>query len=293
MAQLDNKFSAFWMDTTTAPWTPLTSLSATITIREADSPYTVVVNDEAMTNMWGGHYIYVFSGMSLEKEYVYICNPNATAYIESGVTQNNLYKWIQDNRSGWGGGFSVDLSPISRGIGNLSKLVTDESKLIKEHVTKENSETNSHIDLAKDETISKIDSIEIPETVLEEKEAKKAIKLIQGVDKKLSSYIESEMKEKDEINQITAEFTKQEIEDRKQEKLRMEEERKMEEEKKRKEEEEQKKEEELMKAIEEEVKDEFEKQDEMEKEEKKKELEAEIKEMEREMKEKERELKSL
>lgn len=155
------------------------------------------------------------------------------------------------------------------------------------------SETNSHIEVAKDETIGKIESIEIPEAKLEEKEAKKVLKLVTSVDKKLTSYIDSEMKEKDEINQITAEFTKQEIEDRKQEKLRMEEEQKMKEEEKRKEEEEQKKEEELMKAIEEEVKDEFEKQDEMEKEEKKKELEAEIKEMEREMKEKEKELKSL
>lgn len=148
------------------------------------------------------------------------------------------------------------------------------------------SETNSHIDLAKEETIGKIDSIEIPEAKLEEKEAKKAIKLITSVDKKLTSYIASEMSEKDEISGIMQEFTRQEMEQMKAEKLK-------EDEKKNMELEEQKKEEELMKSIEEEVRAEFDKQDEMEKEEKKKELEAEIKEMEREMKEKEKELKSL
>ena len=50
MPQIDNKFSAFFMDTTTAPGTPLTGLSATIIIKEADSPYTKVVDGEAMTN---------------------------------------------------------------------------------------------------------------------------------------------------------------------------------------------------------------------------------------------------
>lgn len=277
--QLDNKFTAFWMDTTTAPWTPLTGLSATITIREADAPYTVVVNAEAMTEMWWGHYIYVFSGMSLAKEYTYICNPWATAFIESGVTQNSLYQWIADNRSGWGGGYSVNLSGVTGSINNLTKLVKDESKAIKEHVTNENSETNSHIDIAKAETIDKIESIEIPETILEEKEAKKAIKLIQGVDKKLTSYIESEMKEKEEISEISSEFLKQELDDNNKKKQKEEEEKRMEAERDAK--------------LLEEIQAEFDKADEEDRLEKKKELEKELEETLKEAEEIKKELKTL
>lgn len=160
MAQLDNRFIAFWMDTTTAPWTPLTGLSATITIREADTPYTIVVNNEAMTEMGWGHYIYVFSGMSIAKEYSYTCNPNATAFIESGVTQNTLYKWIEDNRGGGGGGYSVNLSGVTGSISNLGKLVKDENEKLKKFITKENNETNSHIEVAKDTIITTIEDIE-------------------------------------------------------------------------------------------------------------------------------------
>lgn len=50
MPQIDNKFSAFFMDTETAPGTSLTSLSPTIIIKEADAPYTKVVDGAAMTN---------------------------------------------------------------------------------------------------------------------------------------------------------------------------------------------------------------------------------------------------
>ena len=61
MAQNWNIFTAFWMDTTTAPWTPLTSLSPTITIKK--SPWgAIVVNAEAMTDIGDGWYEYVFSG---------------------------------------------------------------------------------------------------------------------------------------------------------------------------------------------------------------------------------------
>lgn len=61
MAQIDNIFTAFWMDTSTAPGTPLTGLSATILIKLAESPYTVVVNNEDMTDIGNGDYIYTFA----------------------------------------------------------------------------------------------------------------------------------------------------------------------------------------------------------------------------------------
>jgi len=90
MAQIDNKFSAFWMDTSSAPWTPITWLSATILIKLAESPYTVVVNNEAMTDIGNWDYIYEFTAYDSTKNYIYHCNPWATAYIESWVTDKRL-----------------------------------------------------------------------------------------------------------------------------------------------------------------------------------------------------------
>lgn len=293
---IDNYIAEQFIDPTTAPWTPLTGITATITIWSVVNwVKTKIIDDASCTNDWEGYYSYLFTDMQPSTFYMYEIVPSATAYRVSGwidYRMENLSVDVATIRWG-GGGFSINYGTIQNSIYNARDKIVEEMEKKKVETLDAISETNSHIEVAKDETIGKIESIEIPEAKLEEKEAKKVLKLVTSVDKKLTSYIDSEMKEKDEINQITAEFTKQEIEDRKQEKLRMEEEQKMKEEEKRKEEEEQKKEEELMKAIEEEVKDEFEKQDEMEKEEKKKELEAEIKEMEREMKEKEKELKSL
>lgn len=148
------------------------------------------------------------------------------------------------------------------------------------------SEIKSHIDLAKEEINDKIESIEIPEVKLEEVEAKKALKLIQNVDKNLSSYIDSEMSEKEGLGAIAREFTRQEMEDEMRRKEKEKEHEKMEEEKKKMEEEEDKK---LLELI----KQEFATQEEQEKEEKRKELEKELEELEQEKKEKEKELNSL
>ncbi len=182
----------------------------------------------------------------------------------------------------WGGWFSVNLSGVTWSITNLQKNLTEKIEKIPQI---DLNEIKSHIDIAKNDVIDKINSIEIPEAILEEKEAKKALKLIQGVDKKLTSYIDSEMNEKEEIGAITREF-KFEMEEKRKETERIEKERLMKEEEDKKE----KVEDEILL---EEIKKEFEKQDEIEKEEKRKELEQEIKEMELEMKEKEKELKSL
>lgn len=281
--QIDNRFTAFWMDTTTAPWTPLTGLSATITIREATAPYAVVVNNEPMTEMWGGHYIYVFSWMSIAKEYSYTCNPNATAFIESGVTQNTLYKWIEDNRSGWGAWATINTSGITGSIANMQKAIT---KQISEIPKTDLSEIKSHIDVAKDDILNKIEGIEIPEAILEEKEAKKAVKLLTTFIPKVTGYIDTEMKEKDQLGAIAREFNRLELEDSIKEKEKeIEHKKKMEEEKMREEEED--------KKLLEEIKLEFEKLDEQEKEDKRKELEKELEEIEKEKKEIEQELKSL
>lgn len=286
---IDNYIAEQFIDPTTAPWTPLTGITATITIWSVVNwVKTKIIDDASCTNDWEGYYSYLFTDMQPSTFYMYEIVPSATAYRVSGWIDYRMQNMSVDVATiRWGGGgFSINYGTIQNSIYNARDKIVEEMEKKKVETLDAISETNSHIDLAKEETIGKIDSIEIPEAKLEEKEAKKAIKLITSVDKKLTSYIASEMSEKDEISGIMQEFTRQEMEQMKAEKLK-------EDEKKNMELEEQKKEEELMKSIEEEVRAEFDKQDEMEKEEKKKELEAEIKEMEREMKEKEKELKSL
>lgn len=272
--QIDNKFTAFFIDSTTAPWTPIEGLSATITIRESNDPYAVVVNDEAMIEMGGWHYIYTFSGMSTEKDYVYTCDPNSSlAFIESWVTDkriNSLDRNISDIKGSWW--FSIDYWVINR---NLSNSINS----IKTHIDTKISEIPSvnitEIITKLDDAISKIESIEIPEFNYEEKEAKKAVKLLNSVAKELKTYIESQNKKEDEIMAITSELNKLDMEHKKEM-----------ERKKKEEEEENKKIVELLNA-------EFDKMEEEDRIEKKKELEEELKEKEKEMKEIQKELKSL
>lgn len=279
MAQLDTKFTAYFIDATTAPWTPLTGLSATITIREADSPYTVVVNDEAMTEVWGGHYIYNFASMNIAKDYVYSCDPNSSlSYIQSWVTDkriNNLDQNISDIRS-WGWFRStVNLSWVTSSINNLSKKID-------ELMQKEIDFTDMYTKL--DDAISKIDSIEIPD--VEEKEAKKAVELLDSVAEELKTYIQSQSKKEAEIMAITSELNKLDMEDAMEEKKKQMEHKKEMERKMKEEEEENKKMIELLNA-------EFDKLEEEDRIEKKKELEKELEEMDKEMKEIEMEKKEI
>ena len=290
MAQNWNQFTSFWMNTATAPGTPLTGLSATINIRDLSG--TLVVNAQAMIELGWGWYIYTFAGYDNTKDYVYDCNPGATAYRESGVTDRRL-DHIDKNlsdiaSSGGGGGFAS--GAIQTSIGNLGrnidKKIEDAHTITREFIVKENNETNSHIELAKTGIIDTIDGIEQAEFKQEEKEAKKVLKLVTTLDKKLSSYIDSEMKEKDEIGALASEFTRMELEERKAEAEQAKKEKIQEEADKQKEKEQDKKELELIKS-------EFDKQDEQEKVEKKKEIEEELKEKEKEVAELEKELKKL
>lgn len=279
MAQQNNKFTAFWMDTTTAPWTPLTGLSATINIRDVN--WNLVVDNQAMIELWGGHYIYTFVWYNPAVDYVYDCNPGVTAYIESGVT-TNTEQLISEIRTS-GGWFSINYQAInSHTTSKVNELKKEFEKIPKTDLN----EIKSHINLAKTDIIDTIESIEMPEHNLEEKEAKKALKLLTTLDKKVSSYIDSEMKEKEELSILTRELNKLDIEDEMKSK---EEKRKEEEEKKMKEEEHKKMLEEQAKMLE----IEFDKLDEEEKEEKRKELEKELEEAKKEVTEIEIELKSL
>ena len=97
--QIDKLFTAIWHNTTTWPGTPLTGLSATITIREKPSN-TIVVNNQSMTEVGLGEYDYTFITMDWTKAYSYQMNPNTTnAYIVSWYVDprmSNLDKSITD-----------------------------------------------------------------------------------------------------------------------------------------------------------------------------------------------------
>lgn len=283
MAQIDKLFTAIWHNTTTWPGTPLTGLSATITIRDKITN-TIVVNNEAMTEIGLGEYDYTFTTMDGTKPYSYVMNPNSTsAYIVSGFVDPRMAK-LDTNISDimwwrWAG----VLNWVTTSINGLKKSITDKIDKIPQV---DLSEIKSHIDVAKDDILNKIEDIEIPEAILEEKEAKKAIKLIQNVDKKLTGYIDTEMKEKEQLGAIAREFNRLELEDSMKEKEKEMEHKKMMEEKAKMEAEQDQK-------LLEEIKKEFDLQEEQEKEEKRKELEKELEEIEKEKKEIEKELKSI
>lgn len=283
MAQIDKLFTAIWHNTTTWPGTPLTGLSATITIRDKITN-TIVVNNEAMTEVGLGEYDYTFTTMDGTKPYSYVMNPNTTsAYVVSGFVDPRS-SYLDKPLSSIIWSFNINKSSqYDFGMEDRLNL-----KAIKEAITTpaDLSEIKSHIDVAKDDILNKIEDIEIPEAILEEKEAKKAIKLIQNVDKKLTGYIDTEMKEKDQLGAIAREFNRLELEDSMKEKEKEMEHKKMMEEKEKMETEQDQK-------LLEEIKKEFDLQEEQEKEEKRKELEKELEEIEKEKKEIEKELKSI
>lgn len=88
--QIDNRFTAIWYDTSTWPWTPLTGLLATITIRDK-TDNSIVVDDEAMTEIGLGEYDYTYDDMDATKAYSYVMNPNSTsAFVETGFVDPRI-----------------------------------------------------------------------------------------------------------------------------------------------------------------------------------------------------------
>lgn len=262
---------------------PLVTVSVTLANMNND---TKVLDNAEMTPSssipWAFRHPY---NLDMEIDYMayYSCS-------DDNYGEKTTQYYFPASRSVGGGGGSINISGIQATIRNsYDKISTEfDKKLIemREEIRNEFNETNSHIDIAKTDVIDTIKAIEIPENVFEEKEAKKLAKTVEKLDKKLTSYIDSEMNEKDELSAIAREFTRLEMEDAKKEKEKEIEHKKMMEEKQKMEEEEDKK---IMELI----KQEFETQEEQEKEEKRKELEKEIEEIEKEKKEKEKELNSL
>lgn len=195
--QFDKSFTSHFVDPDTKlPITGLSGVTITILQRNDDNTYTKVVDTQACTEISDWWYQFVFSAIQ-DKFYLYAIYPNddrvqpESWFVDKRL--NNLDGAITDIRTG--GGWA-NLSGISSTISNSSKYTREElKKYIDEKVwIVVEKIDNKNLDITP--ILDKIDEIEIPETILEEKEAKKAIKLIQGVDKKLTSYIESEINEK-------------------------------------------------------------------------------------------------
>lgn len=165
MAQIDNTFTAYFLDSTTAPGSPLTSLSATINIREV-ATWTLVINTQAMTNIGWWNYTYLFASYDKTKDYVYECNPNsALSFRQSGVTdrrQDYLDKSISDagGRAWWA---SFDTTRLSWFDTKLKDIWDEIKKLSEKEIVEKELDLSIVID--KIESIPKIDISEVMKSV--------------------------------------------------------------------------------------------------------------------------------
>lgn len=213
--QIDNIFTAIWHDTTTWPWTPLTGLSATITIREKPSN-TIVVNNQAMTEVWSGEYDYVFTEMNAKKAYSYVMNPNnSLAFVETGFVDPrmaNMDGAITDIRWG-GGGFSINYQAINSHTTNkVNELKEEIAKIPKtdlSNIEKSLNENYSQIELAKGEIIDRINESEneiCSDIVRKTKELKednvKTRNLVRQKTEKLNKKLDKDEKDEEESDEV-------------------------------------------------------------------------------------------
>jgi len=143
----------FYNKTTRVPWT---WLAPTVTGANL-STNTLVLNSATMTESvlpWWYTHPY---NIDTEINYAFNFEPNNANFIYA------FKESFLPARAGWGGGFSVNLSGVTGSISNLGKLVKDENDKLKDFITKENNDTNSHIEIAKGEIIDTIETIEMPE----------------------------------------------------------------------------------------------------------------------------------
>lgn len=128
---IDNYIAEQFIDPATAPWTPLTAITATISIWSVIKwVKTKVVDDASCTNDWEGYYSYLFTAMQPSTFYMYEIVPSATAYRVSGWIDyrlQNLSMDISDIR--WGGGwFSINYGAINSHTTKKANEVIEEIK---------------------------------------------------------------------------------------------------------------------------------------------------------------------
>lgn len=232
---------------------------------------SVVVNNQVMTEVtampWAYYHPYQVDS---EIDYIGLYDPQNSDYLPS---VDKIF--ISATRWG-GGGASINISGIQATIRNSRDSILEETKKMIDWAKEEICTDIEEKKLDTQPILDKIDEIYIPEFKYEEKEAKKVAKLLTEHHKMVKTYIDSEVSEKELIQEISSEITLQNMEEAKREK-----EKELEE--KRKEEKEKKREEEQDALLMKEIEAEFEKQDEEEKEEKRKELEKEIAEKQKEL----------
>lgn len=184
----------FYHKTTRVPLTdPLVTVSVTLSNMNTDAK---VLDNSTMSPSssfpWAFRNSYT---PDAEVDYMAYYSCSDSNYVPS---VDKVY--IPSSGRGGGGGGTINISGIQTSISNSRDSIIKEfdKKLIEmeERIKQEFNDTNSHIDIAKEQVITTIEGIEIPESVLEEKEAKKAVKLLTTVDKKLTGYIDMENKDK-------------------------------------------------------------------------------------------------
>lgn len=255
-------------------WVPWTWLTAKVTLVNANND-TKILDNVPLTELtsMSGAYVYNYT-LDTDTDYIAYFTCTDTNYlpkVDKIYIPKQVWWYLWWNRSS-----QYDFNATDRD--NIQKIL--------ERVISIDEKEIDFTDLYKklDDAISKIESIEIPD--IEEKEAKKAVKLLDSVSKELKTYIQSQNKKEDEIMAITSELNKLDMEDAMEEKKKEMEHKQEMERKKKEEEEENKKIVELLNA-------EFDKMEEEDRIEKKKELEKELEEMDKEMKEIEMEKKEI
>lgn len=156
---IDNYIAEQFIDPATAPWTPLTAITANISIWSIVKwVKTKVVDDASCTNDWEWYYSYIFTAMQPSTFYIYEIVPSATAYRVSGWIDyrlQNLSMDISDIRWG-GGGFSINYGAINSHTTNKINEIKKELTTIPQMIEDWFNETKSHIDIVKSDILDTI-----------------------------------------------------------------------------------------------------------------------------------------
>lgn len=195
-------------------WAPLTNPNVTVKVTLANMNQDARLLDEAIMSPsssfpWAFRFNYEIDSAIDYMAYYSCSDSNYVAQVDKLFIPST--RW-------WGWSVSINYGAINS---HTTKKFTELAEKIKDY-TEEFNEIKSHItdtvESSTSEIVSKVDSIEIPET--EEKEAKKALKIVTTLDQKLTSYIESEReekakeaKEKEEISALAMELTKLDMEE--------------------------------------------------------------------------------
>lgn len=227
---IDNYIAEQFIDPTTAPWTPLTGITATITIWSVVNwVKTKIIDDASCTNDWEGYYSYLFTDMQPSTFYMYEIVPSATAYRVSGWIDYRMEKIdanISDMRVwwGWGGNYSQAIqSSINNAKREIIEKIEEIPQVSLEKTEEKLSEIASQNDIYKNEIIDTIKSSEnevCSDIVRKSKELKednvttrnlvrqKSEKVVKYAEKQLDRQEKTDKMIEDEANEIEKDLEK-------------------------------------------------------------------------------------